>query len=181
LQPPSARTAAEMAAPLGSPQENALALTVPPAGAGAKADDGVDAAPVPPGQWQPPAALAAVVGAPGVEVSYREEMTHDHYTVPMWQTAFDPRVYMGKPLGRYGVTAFATVSITRGDQVLGDYTAKVHVERNYGMYYGPTYMQLEREARGEVRKRLDDELLRDRTKLLGALNSSAPPQLPDTE
>jgi hypothetical protein len=175
-------------APVAAPQSGAgnnllpaFILPTHPAAPNPQAQSAGDAAPLPPGPWAPPASLAPLINAPGVKVSYREQMAHDHYTIPMWQTAFDPRVYMGSPLGRYGVTAFATVSITRGDEVLGDYTAKVHVEQNYGMYYGPTYMQLEREARGQVRKQLDNELLHDRSKLLSALNSSPVPEQPETE
>src|SRR5262249_28260843 len=56
---------------------------------------------------------------------YREEISHDDYHIPLIVTAFDPATYVGAPVGDLGVTAFASLSITEGDRVLGDYIAKV--------------------------------------------------------
>lgn len=79
----------------------------------------------------------------------------------MWESAFDPRTYLGRPLGTYGVTVFASVAITDGPRILGDYTARVHIEEPYGLTYQPTYAEMERQARGAVRAKLAKEITRD--------------------
>jgi hypothetical protein len=45
--------------------------------------------------------------------------------------------------------------------VLGDYTAKVHLTRNYTLYYQPTYLELEHAAKAAVRQKIDEQLARD--------------------
>jgi len=127
------------------------------------------AAGLPPGPWQPPAALADLARTPGVVFSFREELSHDHLTLPMWQTALDPRTYAGHPLGYYRVTAFASVAVTRGAQVLGDYTAQAQVQQPYDIYSGPTFMQLERRARAQARRTLAAEMLADGARLRAAV------------
>ena len=62
-----------------------------------------------------------------ITFSYREELSHDEYHIPLIVTAFDPVTYIGAPLGDYGATAFASLSIIDGDRILGDYTAKAYV------------------------------------------------------
>lgn len=109
----------------------------------------------------PPAVAAALSNSGTVVFNYREELTHDHSTVPLVVSAFDPLTYVGYPLGNYGVTAFAALGISQGDRVLGDYTAKVHVSRDYTLYYQPTYLELERSAREQVRAKIDAQLYRD--------------------
>lgn len=132
------------------------------------------AAGLPPGPWHPPAALADLARTQGVVFSFREEISHDHSTLPMWQTAFDPRTYAGHPLGYYRVIAFASLAVTRGPQVLGDYTAQARVEQPYTIYSGPTFMQLERRARAQVRETLDAELLGDAARLRAAVARQPP-------
>ncbi|HLH76932.1 MAG TPA: hypothetical protein VKV28_09035 [Candidatus Binataceae bacterium] len=133
------------------------------------------AADVPPGPWDPPAALADLARTPGVVFSFREELSHDHVTLPMWRTAFDPRTYAGHPLGYYQVTAFASVAITQGAQVLGNYTAQAQVEQPYTIYSGPTFMQLERRARAEVRRALAADLVSDAARLRAAVAHARQP------
>ncbi|MGO9058077.1 MAG: hypothetical protein ACLQU2_11960 [Candidatus Binataceae bacterium] len=122
----------------------------------------------------PPAVAAALSDSGTVTFNYREELTHDHYTVPLALSAFDPLTYVGYPLGRYGVTAFASLGISQGDRVIGDYTAKVHVSRDYTLYYQPTYVELERAARKQVRQKIDEKLYRDSGRLAQAANGQSP-------
>lgn len=107
-----------------------------------------------------------------VRFSYREELTHDEYHTPLWLTALAPSTYFGGPLGKYDVTAFATLSISNGDTVIGYYTAKALVSRSYTIYSEPTHAGLERDARTEVRDKIDAELAFDRNRLAGALAQS---------
>ena len=90
----------------------------------------------------PPAVAMSLSSTSTVTFSYREELTHDDYHIPLIVTAFDPVTYAGAPLGDLGVTAFAALSITDGDRVIGDYTAKVHVSRSYTLYKEPTHRDL---------------------------------------
>jgi hypothetical protein len=103
-----------------------------------------------------------------VTFSYREELTHDDYHIPLIVTAFDPVTYVGAPLGDLGVTAFASLSITDGDRVLGDYTAKVHISKSYTLYKEPTHKEVEEAARAAVREKIDQKLYRDEGRLAQA-------------
>jgi hypothetical protein len=93
-------------------------------------------------------------------------------------TALDPVTYAGAPLGDLGVTAFASLSITEGDRVLGDYTARVHISKSYTLYKEPTHAELEEAARAAVREKIDRKLYRDEARLAAAVaaapNSAAP-------
>jgi hypothetical protein len=109
----------------------------------------------------PPAVAASLSDSSPVIFNYREELTHDHYTVPLALSAFDPLTYVGYPLGHYGVTAFASLGVSQGDRVLGDYTAKVHLSRDYTLYYQPTYIELEHAAKAAVREKIDKQLYHD--------------------
>lgn len=111
-----------------------------------------------------------------VVFSYREELTHDEFHIPLWFSALDPVTYFGSPLGDYGVTAFASLSVTDGDRVLGDYTAKVHVSKSYNLYHEPTHQELEQAARTAVRAKIDQKLRQDADRLaqeIAAANISA--------
>ncbi len=121
----------------------------------------------------PPAVAGALSDSGPIGFNYREELTHDHYTVPLALSAFDPLTYVGYPLGNYGVTAFASLAITDGPRVLGDYTAKVHVSRDYTLYYQPTYLELERDARAQVREKIDEQLNHDASRLAQAAQAPA--------
>src|ERR1700730_6086205 len=107
-----------------------------------------------------------------VTFSYREELTHDDYHVPLIVSAFDPVTYVGAPLGDLGVTAFASLSIVDGDRVLGDYTAKVHVSKSYSLYSEPTHKEVEQAARAAVREKIDQKLYRDADRLAQAVAGS---------
>jgi len=69
--------------------------------------------------------------------------------------------YAGAPLGDYGVTAFATLTISQGNAVVADYTAKVHVSKSYNLYSEPKHSELDRAARDAVRDRIDKKLFAD--------------------
>src|ERR1700722_5846153 len=85
----------------------------------------------------PPAIARALAKDGPLTFTYREELTHDEYHIPMIISAIDPATYIGTPLGDYGVTAFATLTIFSGDKVVADYTAKAHVSKSYNLYSEP--------------------------------------------
>jgi hypothetical protein len=121
----------------------------------------------------PPSVEKSLTDTSPITFLYREELTHDEYHIPLAVTAFDPATYFGVPLGDYGVTAFASLTILDGDRVLGDYTAKTRVSRSYTIYSEPTHAEVEHQARDAVRQKIDDQLSRDATKL--AQEASSPP------
>ena len=109
----------------------------------------------------PPAVAKALAKDAPLAFTYREELTHDEYHIPLILSAFDPVTYAGAPLGDYGVTAFATLTISQGNKVVADYTAKVHVSKSYSLYSEPKHSELDRDARNEVRDRIDQKLYAD--------------------
>jgi hypothetical protein len=117
----------------------------------------------------PPAVAMSLSSTSAVTFTYREELTHDDYHIPLIVTALDPVTYAGAPLGDLGVTAFASLSITEGDRVIGDYTAKVHVSRSYTLYKEPTHREVEEAARAAVREKVDQKLYRDEDRLAQAV------------
>ncbi len=121
----------------------------------------------------PPSVALSLSNNSNVVFSYREELTHDEYHIPLWFSALDPVTFFGSPLGDYGVTAFASLSVAQGDRVLRDYTAKVHVSKSYNLYSEPTHKQLEEDARAAVRARIDQKLHRDADRLGQEIASSA--------
>jgi hypothetical protein len=124
-----------------------------------------------PAELPPAVALSLSPTAP-ITFSYREELSHDEYHLPLWFTAIDPVTYAGSPLGDYGVSAFASLSIIGCDQTLGDYTARAHVTKSYNLYTQPTHQELERAARAKVRGMIDEKLARDEVRLAGAARDS---------
>jgi hypothetical protein len=124
----------------------------------------------------PPAVAMSLSPTSTVTFAYREELSHDEYHIPLLFSAFDPVTYVGAPLGDYGVTAFASLSIVDGDRLLGDYTAKAHVAKSYNLYSEPAHQEVERAARIAVREAIDRKLYRDEAQLADALavrNSAA--------
>ncbi len=103
-----------------------------------------------------------------ISFSYREELTHNEYHIPLAVTALDPVTYLGAPLGDYGVTAFASLSIFEGDRVIGDYTAKAFVSKSYTLYSEPTHKELEQAARRSVRQKIEEKLSDDEERLAKA-------------
>jgi len=120
----------------------------------------------------PPAIAMSLSPDSPVSFSYREELTHNEYHIPLAVTALDPVTYFGAPLGDYGVTAFASLSIFDGDRVLGDYTAKAFVSKSYTLYSEPTHKELEEAARSSVRQRIEEKLYRDQERLAKAVAST---------
>lgn len=119
----------------------------------------------------PPAVALSLSHTSTITFAYREELSHDEYHIPLIVSAFDPVTYVGAPLGDYGVTAFASLSILDGDRILGDYTAKAHVTKSYSLYSEPTHQELERAARSAVRATIDQKLYRDAAQLAAAVGS----------
>ena len=109
----------------------------------------------------PPAVAKALSKDAPLTFTYREELTHDEYHIPLIISAFDPVTYAGAPIGDYGVTAFATLTISQGDKVVADYTAKVHVSKSYSLYSEPKHSELDRAARDAVREHIDQKLYAD--------------------
>jgi hypothetical protein len=120
----------------------------------------------------PPAVMMSLSTSAAVTFTYREDLTHDEYHIPMIISALDPVTYVGAPLGDYGVTAFASLWIIEGERVLGNYSAKAHVSESYSLYSEPTHGQLEQEARAAVRRRIDEKLYRDADRLAQAVARS---------
>jgi hypothetical protein len=120
----------------------------------------------------PPAVAMSLSTNSPVTFTYREELTHDDYHVPLYISALDPANLVGAPLGDYGVTAFASLSINDGERVLGDYTAKEHVSKSYNLYSQPTHKELEDAARAAVRNRIDQKLYSDEGRLAEIAASS---------
>jgi len=121
----------------------------------------------------PPAIAGALVENSPVTFTYREQLTHDEYHIPLIVSALDPVTFVGAPLGDFGVTAFATLTIRKGDVVLGDYTAKAFVSRPYTLYSSPTHRELETAARTAVRDQIDEKLGRDAVRLSHAVGAGA--------
>jgi hypothetical protein len=125
----------------------------------------------------PPSVAMSLSNSSPVTFSYREELSHDEYHIPLLVSALDPVTYVGAPLGDYGVTAFATFSIMDGDKVLADYTAKAHVTKSYSLYSEPTHAELERAARAAVREKIDQKIYGDSNRVAQAISESG--KLPD--
>jgi hypothetical protein len=118
---------------------------------------------------QLPAAVAMSLASDSpISFSYREELKHDEYHIPLAFSALDPVTYFGAPLGDYGVKAFASLSIFEGDRVLGEYTAKAFVSKSYTLYSEPTHKELEQAARTAVRQKIEEKLYRDQNRLAHA-------------
>jgi hypothetical protein len=117
----------------------------------------------------PPAVAMSLAPNSPVTFSYREELSHDEYHIPLWFSAIDPVTYFGAPLGDFGVTAFASLSVIDGDRVLGDYTAKAYITMSYTRYSEPTHMELDRAARTAVREKIDRKLYGDESRLAEAI------------
>jgi hypothetical protein len=116
----------------------------------------------------PPAIATALSNDAPLTFSYREQLSHDEYHIPMIISAIDPVTYFGSPLGDYGVTAFATLTISKGDRVLADYTAKAYVSKSYNLYSEPKHSELERAARDAVRRRIEQKLFADADRVSNA-------------
>jgi len=122
----------------------------------------------------PPAVAAALAPDAVVSFSYREQLTHDEYHIPLLLSALDPVTYAGAPLGDYGVTAFAFLTITRGDTVLGSYTAKAYVSKSYSIYSEPSHSEVETAARVAVRDKIDARLYRDASRVAELIDAPPP-------
>ena len=106
----------------------------------------------------PPAVAISLSHNSTVTFSYREELAHDEYYIPVLISALDPVTHVGAPLGDYGTTAFASLSIIDGNRILADYTAKAYITKSYLLYSESTHLELDRAARAAVREKIDQEL-----------------------
>jgi hypothetical protein len=117
----------------------------------------------------PPAIAMSLSDSSPVTFTYREELTHDDYHVPLAVSALDPANLIGAPLGDIGVTAFASLSISAGDTIIADYTAKEHASKSYNMYHNVTHAEVDEAARAAVRQRIDQKIYSDEARLAKAV------------
>jgi hypothetical protein len=120
----------------------------------------------------PPAVAMSLSDDSPVTFTYREELTHDDYHVPLAISALDPANLIGAPLGDIGVTAFASLSISAGDTIIADYTAKEHASESYNMYHNVTHAEVDEAARAAVRQRIDQKIYSDEARLAKAVASA---------
>ncbi|MGA6970347.1 MAG: hypothetical protein WBY93_01865 [Candidatus Binatus sp.] len=116
----------------------------------------------------PPAVVMSLSNSSPVTFTYREELTHDDYHIPLVVTALDPATLIGAPLGDIGTTAFASLSISAGDTIIGDYTAKEHASKSYSMYTNASHKEVDDAALAAVRQRIDQKLYQDEARLAQA-------------
>jgi hypothetical protein len=120
----------------------------------------------------PPAVAMSLSDASPVTFTYREELTHDEYHAPLIISWMDPANWEGAPTGDIGVTAFASLSVSVGDTVLGDYTAKEHASKSYNLYAQPTHKEVDDAALAAVRQRIEQKLYKDEARLAQAVASA---------
>ncbi len=116
----------------------------------------------------PPAVAMSLSDSSPVTFTYREELTHDDYHLPLLFSMVDPGSWLGSPTGDIGVTAFASLSISEGDTIIGDYTAKEHVSKSYSLYTQASHKEIDDAARAAVRQRLDQKIYDDEARLARA-------------
>jgi hypothetical protein len=126
----------------------------------------------------PPAVAMSLSDDSPVTFTYREELTHDDYHVPLAISALDPANLIGAPLGDIGVTAFASLSISAGDTIIADYTAKEHASESYNMYHNVTHAEVDEAARAAVRQRIDQKIYSDEGRLAKAVASAGTQKAP---
>lgn len=117
----------------------------------------------------PPAVAMSLSDNSPVTFTYREELTHDDYHIPYVVSTFDPGSWLGDPVGDIGATAFASLSISVGDTILADYTAKEHVSKSYSLYTQATHKEVDDAARAAVRQRIDQKIIKDEARLAQAV------------
>src|SRR5580704_3231933 len=120
----------------------------------------------------PPAVAMSLSNTGPLTFTYREELTHDDYHIPLAIAAFDLQTYVGTPLGDIGTTAFASLSISAGDTILADYTAKEHASKSYNLYAQPTHKEVDDAAVAAVRQSIDQKLYKDEARLAQAAASA---------
>jgi hypothetical protein len=128
----------------------------------------------------PPAIAMSLSDSSPVTFTYREELTHDDYHVPLAVSALDPANLIGAPLGDIGVTAFASLSISAGDTIVADYTAKEHASKSYNLYHNVTHSEVDEAARAAVRQRIDQKIYSDEDRLAKAVASAVTRKAPTT-
>jgi len=120
----------------------------------------------------PPAVAMSLSDTSPVTFTYREELTHDEYHAPLIVSWALPANWAGAPTGDIGVTAFASLSVSVGDTVVGDYTAKEHASKSYNLYTQPTHKEVDDAALAAVRQRIEQKLYKDEARLAQAVASA---------
>ena len=116
----------------------------------------------------PPVVAISLTDRSQITFSYREELTHEEQHVSMVLSAIDPLTYAGYPMGEYGVTAVASLSIFYDGHLIGDYKAQSRVTKPYSMYAQPAHRDLDDAVRVAVREKIDRELYADSVRLAAA-------------
>jgi hypothetical protein len=104
----------------------------------------------------PPAVAMSLSDSSPVTFTYREELTHDDYHIPLLLSAVDPGSWVGNPTG----------------DIIGDYTAKEHVSKSYSLYTQASHKEVDDAARAAVRQRLDQKIYADEARLAQAAASA---------
>jgi len=121
----------------------------------------------------PPSVAAAISDTSSLNASYRETLSHDESHAPLWQSALDPTTYSGATLGARTVEASAELRIFNSRETVGDYTASANVSKTYSMYKDPSNAELEESARAAVRKKIDDQVVADAPRIIGAQRATS--------
>jgi hypothetical protein len=126
----------------------------------------------------PPAIAMSLGQHSNLTFVYREELQHSEEHTPLYLSAFNPATYAGSPLGKFTVTADATLSIFDGARAVGDYHARATVSQSYSLYAEPTHRELEDAARAAVRDKIDRELYADADRLARIAGNPSPANPP---
>jgi hypothetical protein len=110
----------------------------------------------------PPSLTAALADSGNVTLRYREAVEHRHEHVPEGLALILGIPFLlGVPLGTDGVSAHATLSAAVDGRSPTPYRADADVSRRYGLYYGSTFKELDREARRVARQAIDEQVCAD--------------------
>jgi hypothetical protein len=128
-------------------------------------------------QHVPPVIAQSLDESSTIAFQYDETVIDEHNAVPVLVSLLNPLVLFGFPLGSYTTVATGDLRISDGETVLGRYSAQARVSGSYGLYYGPTFPELERQGRSAVEQSIDESLYRDVDRLKSQRGASADPQI----
>lgn len=122
----------------------------------------------------PPMVARALDPSAPVEFFWREDLTHGAHTEPLFLSAINPMTYAGASTGDYKTEGFAELTIRRGDRVLGDYSARTSVTREYNIYGGPTHREVDHQARDQLSAEIERQIIADLPRLSHAVGAGGP-------
>lgn len=124
-----------------------------------------------------PASVASALSADSdVVFRYEEKVTQHHSELPPALVIFltSTAHLLGAPMGRDTVKASAELTILHGTREIGRYKGQAEVSRLYGLYYGSTMVDLENEARRQVRAVVDETLFQNARQIAAAVRALQP-------